>query len=327
MKKIAVIGAGLSGLSVASLLKNRAEVVVFEKARGVSGRMSTRYAGPYCFDHGAQYFTVRTEAFKTFIQPLINNGIIGRWNANYVKFDGQRITERKNWLNDEPRYVGIPGMNSIAKHLSEDLNIHINTRITSLKQANSWQLIDEEDKVYDGFDWVIFTVPAPQTLALIPETFQYYTDISAVKMRACFALMLGFANPLTFKFEAAHISNADLSWLAVNSHKPGRANQFTLVVHSSEDYAETHFDDDREIMIKHLCAQTSDISGYDVSRADYKTIHRWRYANNAVRKNHPVLIDQNLNLAVCGDWCLGGRIENAFTSAYNLTNVMKESLL
>ena len=38
--------------------------------------MSTRRAGPYFFDHGAQYFTARTKPFKDFIQPLVDQGII-----------------------------------------------------------------------------------------------------------------------------------------------------------------------------------------------------------------------------------------------------------
>ena len=42
MVKIAVIGAGLGGLIAARLLNNLADVSVFEKARGVGGRMSTR---------------------------------------------------------------------------------------------------------------------------------------------------------------------------------------------------------------------------------------------------------------------------------------------
>jgi len=53
MIKIAIIGAGLSGLSAAHFLKDHVEITLFEKACSVSGRISTRYAGPYFFDHGA----------------------------------------------------------------------------------------------------------------------------------------------------------------------------------------------------------------------------------------------------------------------------------
>ena len=132
MIKIAIIGAGLSGLSAAYLLKEYADITVFEKSRGVSGRMSTRRSEPYFFDHGAQYFTARTKAFQDFIEPLVNQGIIERWNPCYVKFDGNKIIERKNWSEEEPRYIGSPGMSEISKFLAKDINVKINKKIISI---------------------------------------------------------------------------------------------------------------------------------------------------------------------------------------------------
>ena len=324
MTKIAIIGAGLSGLSAAHFLKDNAEVTLFEKVCDVSGRISTRRAEPYFFDHGAQYFTARTKAFQDFIQPLINQGIIERWGARYVKFDSDQIIERKNWIDDEPRYVGVPGMNKIAKHLAEGLNVHINTRIVSLKRGNTWQLTDESGQLYSDFDWVISTAPSPQAVAVLPKKFKYYDDIKDVEMRACFSLMLGFSENLPLEFEAAHVIHSDISWIAVNSHKPGRTDRFTLMVHSSEEYSEAHIDDDRETVMQHLMNETSNVIGHDVSIADYKTVHGWRYANNAKRENFHIFLDPDLKLAACGDWCLGGRVEGAFTSTYNLVNAMKE---
>jgi renalase len=328
MTKIAIIGSGISGLSAAHLLKDYANITLFEKARGVSGRISTRRAEPYFFDHGAQYFTARTKVFKDFIQPLLDQGTIERWNARYVKFKGNQIIERRNWRDEEPRYVGIPGMNHVAKFLAKGLNIHINTRIASLNHQGTWQLTDEQGQQYAGFDWVICTAPSPQAVELLPKSFAYHSNIKVIKMRACFSLMLGFQQSLPLDFEAAHVTDADLSWIAVNSHKPQRTDLFTLMVHSSEDYAEAHIDDDRNKAMKHLINETSHIIGQDVSQADYKNIHVWRYANNADKKQKsPTFIDPDLKLAACGDWCLGGRVEGAFTSAYDLTKLMKESAL
>jgi renalase len=328
MIKIAVIGAGLSGLTFAHLLQDYADITLFEKARGVGGRMSTRRADPYFFDHGAQYFTAGTKRFQDFIQTLIAKGIIERWNARYVKFRGNQIIEKRKWLDEEPRYVGVPGMSHIAKFLAQGLNIHCNKRIVSINNQGSWQLTDEEGQQSEGFDWVICTAPSPQAVDLLPDSFKYHADIQAIKMRACFSLMLGFEQNITLDFEAAHVTDSDLSWIAVNSHKPQRPDLFTLMVHSSEDYAEAHIDDDRDQVIKHLINETSHIIGQDVSQANYKNIHGWRYANNADKKQKSsVFIDQDLKLAACGDWCLGGRVEGAFTSAYNLTKYIKENRL
>ena len=45
MDKVAIIGAGISGLALANKLKNHFEVVVFGKSRGYGGRVATRRSG------------------------------------------------------------------------------------------------------------------------------------------------------------------------------------------------------------------------------------------------------------------------------------------
>ena len=59
-QNIAIIGAGISGLSLANMLKDIANVKVFEKSRGFGGRVATRYSEDFEFDHGAQFFTIKT---------------------------------------------------------------------------------------------------------------------------------------------------------------------------------------------------------------------------------------------------------------------------
>ena len=325
MKRIAIIGAGISGLTAANFLKDHAEITLFEKARGPSGRVSTRREDPYAFDHGAQYFTARTKPFQDFIQPLLNDGIISRWNARYVRLHGDQIVENRNWAEEEPRYVGVPGMNQVGKYLAESLDIRVQQRIVSLEHYENWVLTDSKGQKHADFDWVISTVPAPQALELLPESFQYYDDIKAIKMKACFSLMLGLKESITLEFEAAHVDNSDLSWIAVNSHKPKRPENYALLVHSSEQYAETHLHDDREKVMQQLIAETSRVTGHTLGVPKYKNLHGWHYANNANRSQvSSVFLDRRQKLAACGDWCLGGRVEGAFTSAYNLANELKK---
>jgi predicted NAD/FAD-dependent oxidoreductase len=57
--RIAVIGAGIAGLACArEIARADVAVTVFEKARGLGGRLATRRDGNLAFDHGAQYLTV-----------------------------------------------------------------------------------------------------------------------------------------------------------------------------------------------------------------------------------------------------------------------------
>ncbi|MDO9191527.1 MAG: FAD-dependent oxidoreductase, partial [Undibacterium sp.] len=54
--QIAIVGAGISGLTAARQLQSQGHTVtVYEKSAGVSGRMSTRLTEFGGFDHGAQY--------------------------------------------------------------------------------------------------------------------------------------------------------------------------------------------------------------------------------------------------------------------------------
>lgn len=325
MKKLAIIGSGLSGLTLANHLKNKFDVTVFEKSRGVGGRLATRRAEAYAFDHGAQYFTARTEAFRCFIQPLIDEGVVQRWVARHVEINGVRIVKRSSWETEEPRYVGTPGMNSIAKRLAHDLDIRTNTKITSLVRPKEWQLEAENGPIQDHYEWVITTVPGPQALALLPEKFTHQNNIRSIEMRGCFSLMLGFSEQLPLEFEAAHITNSDISWIAVNSHKPQRGALCTLVVHSSAEYADKNTHTDRDVVISHLCQQATRIIGHDANEAQHKVLHGWRYANNRNRGTHQPFIDTELRLAACGDWCLGGRVEGAFTSAQRLSEALMKS--
>lgn len=323
MKKVAIIGAGASGLSLAHLLKDYANVTVFEKARGVGGRMSTRQAEPYCFDHGAQYFTARTKAFQEFLQPIISQGIIERWNARYALFEDKKIIDQTNWSDEEPRYVGVPGMNAFLKYLAQDLTVFVNSRVTHIKKHHMWHVLDENDTEYGEFDWLILTMPAPQAALLLPENIAFKSDLKAIKMRACYSLMLGLTQELPLTFDAAHVLNANLSWIAVNSHKPGRSKAYTLVVHSSQDFAESCVGEDLGAVTQQMMDETSHLIGHDISDADHISIHLWRYALNAHSDTQSIFLDQHQKIAACGDWCVGGRVEGAFTSANDLFNGMK----
>ena len=62
--KVAIIGAGLSGLSAAHLLNNHANISIFEKARGVGGRMSTRQADSFFLITGHSTLQPEQNLFK-----------------------------------------------------------------------------------------------------------------------------------------------------------------------------------------------------------------------------------------------------------------------
>ena len=77
--QIGVIGAGLAGLAAARELQAAGhQVVVFDKGRGPGGRLSSRRAEPFAFDHGAQYFTARDPEFRHELEGWLEAGVVAR---------------------------------------------------------------------------------------------------------------------------------------------------------------------------------------------------------------------------------------------------------
>ena len=105
MPKIAIIGAGLSGLVLSNLLKAHADILVFEKSKGVGGRLATRRADPYAFDHGAQYFTIKNSQFQQFIHPLIGEGCVEVWKPQFAEVLDDRIVRTYQWSDSIRRWI------------------------------------------------------------------------------------------------------------------------------------------------------------------------------------------------------------------------------
>ena len=116
--KIAIIGSGISGLAAARTLNKIADITIFEKSRGIGGRIATRRANPFTFDHGAQYFLVKNADFESFVSPYIKSGVVKRWDAYFKEFEECKVISERQWDQSFAHYVGAPSMNAFCKSLS-----------------------------------------------------------------------------------------------------------------------------------------------------------------------------------------------------------------
>jgi len=320
MARIAVIGAGLAGLVVARALGERHDVTVVEKGRGVGGRMATRYAGSFEFDHGAQFFTARSEAFRDFLRPLAERSVIARWDARFAELRRNEIGEIRRWNAEYPHYVGVPRMSAVCKWLALGLDVRLETAVTSLLAENGgWRLATESVKLPEIFDWIVITAPAAQAAALVPADSRLHETASAYRMQPCFALMLGFARAQAVPWQATRVRDADISWISVNQSKPGRPIGSSLLVHSTNAWADAHVNDDPAGIRAHLMREFSDVTGVPADAAQYVELHRWRYANIERQRGQLYAIDRGYRLAAAGDWFVRGRVEGAFLSASALS--------
>jgi hypothetical protein len=330
-KRIAIIGAGLSGLTLANRLQESFDVVVFEKARGVGGRMSTRYSDPFFFDHGTQFFTARTKLFQNFLKPHLDVGLVQEWKGKAITLEqNKKITDRL-WF--EPHYVASPSMNSLCKSMAEGLSIILNCEIAPLaqKESKGWEIISKDGASHGFFDLVISTAPPIQTARLFQTYLPPDTPLLQAKFLACYTMMFGFNRPWDQPWIAAKILDNPLEWVAVNSTKPGRRKDVTtLVIHSSNSWAEDHCDDALKAAEDFLRSQLQDLIPLNIDNPDYFSLHRWRYALNDKAHDDasrtPPYYDPNLQLASVSDWGSRSRIEDVWLEANRLADTVITTL-
>ena len=323
MTRIAIIGAGIGGVCLARELSRHHDVTVFEKGRGVGGRMATRYAGQFAIDHGAQYFTIRDPRFAAILGPLLADGTVAPWAGPIARIDNGTITTMA-----EPRdlhYVGVPNMNSVAKTLATGLDLRPGIEIVPLadRAPDGWHLTDLQGSDHGVFDWVVSTTTAHQTMALFAKNAPLDGPLTTTRMAPCYALMLGFERPLNLPWVAARLSASSIDWIGVNSSKPGRdPSGTTLVVHSTGEWAAAHLGQEIDELGRQLGTALRDATGIDPDLAAYKATHRWASARRLPQPDSRPYVDPVRRLAATGDWTTGSRVEHTVLSALALATMI-----
>jgi uncharacterized protein (TIGR03643 family) len=324
MIKIAVIGAGVGGLTLAqNLSKQGFEVVVFEKARGVGGRASTRKAEPFNFDHGAQCFTARTREFLAFLEPYLKQGVVKQWSGKVINLEIGKKDTKRLWY--EKHLVACPTMSMLCKELAKGLDIKLATEVAPIKSklGIKHELFDISGNNLGSFDWVICTAPPIQTANLIPS----FANAANVNMHCCFALMLGYNKKWDKAWIAAKAKNNIIKWISIDSTKPDRNNAVTsIVVHGANDWSDINVDTDQELIKTQMHEAFMKLTGIG-NTPDYISLHRWKYSILAGKSSNGAIFDESFKLAAVSDWSSTSRIEDVWIGANNLANIITQSIL
>ena len=329
MKKIAIIGAGISGISLSSMLNKTSDVTVFEKSRQPGGRMCTKTKLSFDFDHGVQFFKISTLEFKNFLNPLFEKGIIKPWVHRYAEIEHNKILKINHIKSNDNFFVGVPKMNSITQELAQNCKIYLNSRICYLNRKNDkWELYNEKKDYCGNYDWVIFTLPVEQICSIIPKNISFFDKIDLIKMKSCYSLMVGLNNYLDLDYDTASVKAQDISWIALNSSKPNRRKgKFSLVINSSYDYANKNETLNDDKISNHLLNVASKIMKRDLSKLSLKVLHKWNYVESISHPTEDFFLDYNNKIAACGDWCINSRVEGAYLSAMSIYERLSQYIL
>ena len=318
-KSCIVVGAGIAGLVAARHLQQvGCDVLVLDKGRGVGGRMATRRIGEAVFDHGAQYFTARTQSFQDLVESWLEAQVAREWTRGFSHADGTTAT------GNYPRYVGTQGMNTLPKMLAHDLTVLTSTQVQHIALTDAqWELTaldlaTQSTQTYRA-DMLLMTPPAEQTLALLNQA-QGFTlpdsarlALDAIRYDPCFAIMAVLDRPSCLHDTGGIFApSATVSWMADNQHK-GISPVPCVTVHATGAFTQAHYDTPPSEVATLLLESVSAYLG-EAHVLDCQ-VQRWRYSQPSVL--HPektLFLADPLPLAIAGDAFEGARVEGAMLS-------------
>ena len=301
-RPVVIVGAGIAGLACAQRLAQRGvPAILLDKGRTPGGRVATRYVEALQFDHGAQYVTARTAAFSSVLDDLAAQGAAAPWRSDA----------------GSNRVVGTPGMAALGKALAAGLDVRQGVQVSAVRQVDGGWHVYAGDTLHFA-PRVVVTVPAPQVAGLLGADHPLVAKLGDISIAPCLTLMAAIrARP---SFVTREAPDAPLSWIAQDSAKPGRpavgsgSDAIAWVAQAGAAFSAEHLEDSpadiAARMLPLLCEQLE----VTTDRVTYAAAHRWRYARVTKPLGEPYLLDASRTLYLGGDWCIGPRVEAAWTS-------------
>ena len=301
----------MSALTAAQVLEQAGFTVrLLEKSRGPGGRMASRQENGYIFDYGAQYFTARDPRLVKQIEVWTDAGLVRPWEGRIGVLKEGCFQAQQEAIE---RFVGVPKMSAIARHMAKSLNVVYETRIERLEsREGKWCLSNAAD-IFEC-DAVIISTPPRQALDLIPTDSVLQPQIASTHLLPCWALMAAFDKPLALPFDGAFVEASPLAWIARNNSKADRATPECWVLHGSSQWSTAQLETKSVHIEEQMLAAFFSAIACPPVVPTFTKAHRWRYSKAAVPLAQGYFWDDVQRLGICGDWCNKSRVEGAFLS-------------
>jgi len=328
--RIAVIGAGIAGATcAASLHQAGVQVSLFEKSRGLGGRLATRRATwtneegaaqTADFDHGAPWFSARHPRFRAALARAERAGAVHAWQPQvHAAWPAPR---------KRPSFVATPSMPALCRHVLGDVPLHAGHAVQRLQRdSQGWQLVLEGGLCTGPFDQVMLALPPAQAAVLLAGHQDGWADeLVARRMHACWTLM-AVTNDVDWPWDAADIDRGPLALVLRNDRKPGRQPQMGTahwVANATPAWSAAHLEANPLEIAQSLGTALAALLPAGPLRWHHRAAHRWRYAvpAEAAQDSRDCLFDGDIGLGVCGDFFGAGDVESAWRSGDELADTV-----
>lgn len=338
--RIAIVGAGVAGLTVAYGLRTLpVERTVFEKSRGYGGRAATRGRYGCRYDHGAPFFsapTARVERLITAHLPTDQLVEVGRPLGGFTR-KGDLVRRDEESGRKWTYRSGISTLGKLLARFGRAEMVH-DTRIDRLERSGPhWHLQTKGGTSFGAYDAVVLTAPAPQTAAILERSSlsgdsaaAVQEAVGAIDYVAQFSYMLAYDRPVPRPATVHGLVSEDddhpISWIGFEHDKPGHVRGGTqlLVVHTAPDWTAARVDRDPERFLPEIKAQAADVLGTSLHQPVWYDTQRWRYSRPRAGLSAEVQEQAAaLGLYFAGDFVagtgtVGAAIDTGFATARRL---------
>ena len=307
-----VVGAGLSGLVTARHLAEAGlNVIVFDKGRSVGGRLATRRIGDARLDHGAQFFTVRTDRFAAQVNDWHARGLTRVWCTGFGENDGH------------DRWIGTDGMNSLAKDLARGLDVRVDHRVfAAARHEHNWIVTCDDGSTYES-STLVLTAPVPQSFSFIFEAIgELPREFFAEDHDRTIALLATLSCQSSLPEPGALQSPSDDVAFVVDHSMKGISAVPALTLNASPSWSEHYWEQPIEELEMLLRALAEPFIGE--AQIAIAQVKKWRFATPRATWTEPCWAHHEAEVVVAGDAFGGPRVEGAFLSGVAAAEVITQ---
>jgi len=342
LKRVAVIGAGVSSLSFIYSFKayDKISVDLFERSKVLSGRATTRKTDGIIFDNGANYISSTNERVLNIINKELDTSeliTINKWIFPFDKFNSidyhLKKAEEHNKLT---KYSYKSGINQIGYLLNSQIKLnnfktHLSTNIEKIhKIDDGWEIYSNERK-FGEFDYIVFGLPAFNIAKILKNSNLNISEdiikgLDEIKYKKIFSCVIAFENDQDLDFYA--LINSDrlhnISWISVENHKEGRVtkpNTLCLVIQMSSTFSEANETiEEKKVTEKIIKELENLIPVLKNNKTHYTNLKLWRLALPENKINEQTINKlKELGIYVIGDSIVGkGRVDLAMNTGLEL---------